>query len=115
MRSSMTVPEPINSPPAGVRGQRIFDGDSELFAKNFEREVFGFTHRLEGNPLFEIERLARLIKAQQPHDLYYDAGDIKIEQRWDQTPPSVLSVEEMIARIEHAGAWIIIRRAETDP
>jgi hypothetical protein len=112
----MTLAEPINSPSrAEGRDKRLFDGDLEVFAKSFEREVFRFKHRLAGNPLFGIKRLARLIKAQQPHDLYYDSGDIKVDQRWDQTPPSGLSVEEMIERIEHAGAWIIIKRAETDP
>ena len=54
----------------------IFAGDPELFAKHFEREVFQFSHRLAKKPLFELVGLARLVKAQAPEDLYYEARSV---------------------------------------
>jgi hypothetical protein len=50
-----------------------------------------------------------------PDDIYYDAGRIRIDQRWDQIPPCQLSVDELLHRVEHADAWILIRRARRDP
>lgn len=48
-------------------------------------------------------------------DHYYDAGDIRIGQRSDQSPPCKLSVEQLLERIEHAGAWIILRKIHKYP
>lgn len=38
-----------------------------------------------------------------------------INQRWDQTPPTQSSVDETIRRIEGAGAWVVLKKAEQDP
>ena len=48
-------------------------------------------------------------------DIYYDAGDIRVGQCWDQTPRTQLSVDQLIDRIENAGAWILLKRANRDP
>ena len=91
--------------------------DGEVFRRNFDRSSFLFTHRLADHPLFASDRLLRLAQqmASDPRDVYYDAGDIRIDQRWDQTAACDLPVDELLHRIETAGAWIILRRAEKDP
>jgi len=38
-----------------------------------------------------------------------------VDLRWDQTPRTKLTVDQLIDRIENAGAWILIRRAQIDP
>jgi hypothetical protein len=92
----------------------IIDGDALIFRENFNIAAFQFSHRLTGNPLFELPRLVELARSLPDADIYYDAGDIRVDQRWDQTPRTRLSVDQLIDRIENAGAWILIRRAEKD-
>ena len=58
--------------------------------------------------------LARNTAATRADDLYYDAGVQDIRQRWG-TAPAAFPVDETIARIENAGAWIALKRADTDP
>jgi hypothetical protein len=91
--------------------------DSDVFAANFDRKAFAFEHRLAGHPLFAPERLLQLAQqmAKDPQDVYYDAGDVRVDQRWDQTPACDLPIDVLLKRIETAGAWVILRHAEKDP
>lgn len=91
--------------------------DPAVFRANFDRASFVFAHRLAGHPLFAPGRLLQLAKtmAQDPADVYYDAGAVRVDQRWDEVSPCALGVTELLERIENAGAWIILRRAEKDP
>jgi hypothetical protein len=98
------------APPA-----RILDGEARLFRENFNRASFQFAHRLAGHPLFELPRLLELSKVLPNDDVYYDAGDVRVEQRWDQVPRTQLTVAQLIDRIEHAGAWILLKRTNRDP
>ena len=97
--------------------QGILTPDPELFRRDFDRASFVFTHRLADHPLFTMDRLLALAKemAEDPSDVYFDAGDVRVDQRWDQVAPCNLSLDELLRRIENAGAWIILRRAEKDP
>jgi hypothetical protein len=95
----------------------IFDADAD-FHLHFNRASFQFQHRLAGHPLFELSRLlelARETSRTRPKDLYYDAGNVRVDQRWDQTPRASFSVEQALEQIEHCGAWIILHRADKDP
>jgi hypothetical protein len=95
----------------------LLEADADVFRRSFDRESFAFRHRLSDHPLFESERLLELAKtmARDPRDVYYDAGEVGIGQRWDQTPVCDVPVDQLLHRIETAGAWIILRRAEIDP
>jgi hypothetical protein len=97
--------------------ERILQPDLQVFRSNFDRKSFDFAHGLAGHPLFTTERLLMLAQemAEDPGDVYYDAGDIRVDQRWDHVPPSQLPLDELLRRIETAGAWIILRRAEKNP
>jgi hypothetical protein len=94
---------------------QVFQADEHAFRENFNRAPFSFSHHLAGHPLFELPRLLELAKALPPRDIYYDAGDIRVDQRWDQTPRPPESVDELVDRIENAGAWIVLRRIDQDP
>ncbi len=93
----------------------VLDGEARLFRENFNRTSFPFAHHLAGHPLFELPRLLELSKTLPESDIYYDAGDIRVGQRRDQTPRTQLSVAQLIDRIENAGAWILLKRANRDP
>jgi hypothetical protein len=90
--------------------------DSKIFAANFDRKPFPFEHRLADHPLFAPQRLLQLARemANDPSDVYYDAGNVRVDQRWDQVPACDLPFDVLLNRIETAGAWVILRRAEKD-
>jgi hypothetical protein len=78
--------------------QSLLDVDSILFAREFDRHCFTFTQRLSDHPLLKLDRLLKLAQklAQDPKDIYLDAGDIKVGQRWDQAPGHDLPVDEVM-------------------
>src|SRR5262245_10170154 len=94
---------------------KLIEGDAHGFQQDFNRASFQFAHHLSGHRLFELPRLLELAKTLPEADVYYDAGSIRVDQRWDQTPPTQLSVDQLIDRIENAGAWILLKRAHRDP
>src|SRR5262245_59139329 len=106
----------LDAPTTGSVANAVIDPDVLTFRENFNRASFQFKHHLANHELFELPRLLELTKLMQPGDLYFNAGDRVTEgQRWDHIPPTELSVDQMIDRIENAGAWILIKRAHRDP
>jgi hypothetical protein len=87
------------------------------FAQNFDRRPFAFQHQLAEHALFTPERLLQLAQqmAKDPRDVYFDAGDVRVDQRWDQVPACDLPIDVLLNRIETAGAWVVLRHAEKDP
>ena len=86
----------------------ISDGDPG-FRDQFNRNSFGLTHELSEHPLLALPRLLQLAQTMAKEDVYYDAGDFQIGQRWDTRQPCDLSAAQLLERIENAGAWIILR------
>jgi hypothetical protein len=81
------------------------------------REAFRVAHSLAGNPLFRLDALIEVAKqaSTRPGDLYLDAGDVTVTDKWGHIPIPDRPVEEIIRRIESAGAWIIIKHVEQGP
>jgi hypothetical protein len=68
--------------------------------------------------LFRLDRLMQLAKEtqeQRPRDLYYDAGKVGVNERWDEIERPKFSAADAIHRIEQCGAWIALKHAERDP
>jgi hypothetical protein len=100
-----------------VSNGHMLELDRDVFREKFNRRHFVFKHHLSDHPLFQLPRLielARSIAETRADDLYYDAGVQDIGQRWG-TAPAAFPVDETIKRIEHAGAWIVLKRADADP
>jgi hypothetical protein len=78
---------------------------------------FWTAHALEKHPLFRLEALLRVAQdaARRRGDVYMDAGDIGIGDKWGQVPVPDMPVDEVLRRIEHAGAWIVMKHVEADP
>jgi len=93
----------------------ILNVDPEQLRENYNRTSFQFAHHLAGHPLFELPALLELSKKIPKSDMYYDSGEVKIGQRWDTLPPTELSVDQLIDRIENAGAWILLKKTNRDP
>jgi hypothetical protein len=100
------------------RGRYFLGEEAVEFRTQFNLNSFEFHHRLAGHPLFEMPRLVQLAKTCAKHpqaradEVYYDAGDIKPNQRWSDTPHPDLPPEVVLERIHTSGAWMMIRRAE---
>lgn len=100
-----------------VSKTRIFEPDNPAFQKSFDEKAFEFRHELTtSHPLFTRERLRRLLISQAARNcVYYNAGEIRIDQRWDTVPPRTKPVEEVFDTVESAGAWIVLRQVHDDP
>jgi hypothetical protein len=96
----------------------LVDEKATNFATHFNLNSFGFNHRLAQHPLFELPRLIELAKRvakhprARPDEVYFDAGDVHINQRWSDIARVEMSATEALERIQTAGAWMLIRRAE---
>jgi mannose-6-phosphate isomerase-like protein (cupin superfamily) len=92
-------------------------GDESIFKENFDRLPFFLTHSLSTHPLFELPRLLRLAQLVQRdcNNVVYDAGQVRVEDRWNQRPPKQYTLEEAMQRIDCTGAWVILKHAEQDP
>jgi hypothetical protein len=88
------------------------EGDAQNARARFNRMSFELSHHLSDHPLFELPALLRLAKTMAKIDLHFDAGDIKIGQRWSEIPPCDQPLEHLLDRIENAGAWIVLRRVQ---
>jgi hypothetical protein len=111
MRDMVQAPNPIEAAPP----RRVFQGETQVFREYFNCVSFQFAHNLAGHPLFELPALLELSRTLPEGDIYYDAGEIQVGQRWDQVPRTHLSVDQLIDRIENAGAWILLKRTNRDP
>jgi Cupin-like domain len=90
---------------------------AEQCRQAMHKRSFRAVHPLAGHPLFSVDALIGAAKAaaKRPGDLYADAGDVKVTDKWGHIPMPDRPVEEVLRRIEHAGAWIIMKHVESDP
>jgi len=91
--------------------------DPDRFRRDFNRESFEVRHRLADHPLFSLPKLMELAERtlkNRPDDLYYNAGDVRVEQRWDELADAPFSAQEALRRIENCGAWFVFKSAQRD-
>lgn len=91
--------------------------NEEVFRDHFDQVPFLLAHNLSDHPLFELARLvklAQLVKGDS-NNVVYDAGEVRVEDRWNQRPPKQYTLEEAMERIDCTGAWVILKHAEQDP
>jgi hypothetical protein len=95
----------------------VLNIDAATFRQNFDRRPFCFTCNLANHPLFELPRLIELAEflRRDPHNTAFDAGDIKVEQRWNQRPRIPFTLREALDRLDCAGAWVILKHSEISP
>ncbi|HWG58065.1 MAG TPA: hypothetical protein VN661_03370 [Candidatus Acidoferrales bacterium] len=97
---------------------RWIEADPSEFQAKFNRESFQVVHRLSSHPLFQLDALMDLAKRtteKRPNHIYYDAGNVRVEQRWNEVPKAEFSAMDALRRIEECGAWIVLRHAQEDP
>jgi hypothetical protein len=92
--------------------------NAEEFRDKFNRQTFDLSHYLSAHPLFQLPALMELAERTlktRPRDLHYDAGDVRVDQRWDEIAASPFSAKEALQRVENCGAWFVFKSAQRDP
>jgi hypothetical protein len=92
------------------------DGDPALARQRLHASPFMVKHELANSPLFETENLISIAQKalSRPGDVYFDAGDPTLTDKWGNIPVPDMPVEQIISRIEHAKAWVILKHTEKD-
>jgi len=105
----------FQAPAAGLANS--LSADPGVFREKFDRAPFRLEHSLAGHPLFEIPRLLQLAQflSRDVHHVLFDAGDVRVEQRWKYRAPNPYTLEEALERIDCTGAWVILKHSEQDP
>lgn len=88
------------------------------FRDKFNRQSFEVSHSLSAHPLFQLPALMELAERTlkiRPRDLHYDAGEVRVDQRWDEIAKSPFSAKEALQRVENCGAWFVFKSAQRDP
>ncbi len=92
--------------------------DLKAAREKFDRHSFEVSHRLASHPLFQLPKLLELAERtakSRPDDLYFDMGEIRPGQRWDQIPEARFSAVEAMQQLESSDAWFIFRHTQRDP
>lgn len=81
------------------------------------KKAFRVAHALAEHPLFAVDTLVGVAQeaSKRRRDLYLDAGNVSVTDKWGNIPVPDMPVAEVIKRIETAGAWIVMKHVETDP
>lgn len=84
---------------------------------SLNKHAFRLTHALGSHPLFTVDALLGVAReaSRRSGDVYFDAGDVRVGDKWGGIPVPDQPVEDVIRRIEHAGAWIIMKHVELNP
>ncbi len=85
--------------------------------EQLHKSAFVVHHHLANHPLFSVDALTKVAEqaSERPGDLYWDAGDLSITDKWGTTPKPDLTVREVIDRIDTAGAWMVMKHVDLDP
>jgi len=105
----MTTDLSLIDAPADMRSQ---------FGEKYNRTPFAFEHHIANHELLQLPRLAALIEHLNafPGQVYYDLGsDARVGRGWDQSGQHSADPESLIRSMETAGAWMILKSAQTHP
>jgi hypothetical protein len=85
--------------------------------KAMQNKAFAVRHPLAGHPLFSLEALTGVAEraAKRRGDLWADAGDLTLADKWGSVPEPNMTIPQLIDRIETAKAWVVMKHVEQDP
>lgn len=85
------------------------------FTAQFPRETFGISHGFAANPLFKLPAILQLVKRLPRDRIEYNSGKAEVSQDPNATPLVDLDPEEIVRKIETAGAWMVLKGIEAAP
>jgi hypothetical protein len=92
--------------------------DPNVARDDFNRRSFEVSHQLSSHPLLQLPKLLELAERtvrSRPQDLYFDMGEVRTGQRWDQIPEAKFSAVEAMQQLESSDAWFLFRHTQNDP
>ncbi|GLK54231.1 hypothetical protein JOD31_001399 [Methylopila capsulata] len=84
-------------------------------AASYPLRHFRIQHDLASHPLLQLPRLIALTKELERDRFEYNSGKLQPNQKAEDTPLVSLTPEEVVAQIETAGAWMVLKRVESVP
>lgn len=84
-------------------------------ATKFPDEPFAIRHNLAGHELVSLDALARLTGRLDRDRVEYNSGRLQPDQRPEDVPALDLEPGEIVAKIETADAWLVLKNVETIP
>jgi hypothetical protein len=88
--------------------------DAAAFAE-FPAKPFSIRHGLAANPLLTLPKIVELVRELPRDQIEYNSGKAEIGQDPDKTPMIDMEPEEVVRRIETAGAWMVLKRVDRHP
>jgi cupin-like protein len=85
------------------------------FTAQFPLETFGINHGFGDHPLFKLPAILELVKKLPRDRIEYNSGKAAVNQDPDATPLVDLEPEEIVRKIETAGAWMVLKGIEVAP
>lgn len=89
--------------------------DLVTFHEKFNRTPFLVQHRLSSHPLFTLPKLVELSRRLPASSVKYNDGGLKVTADLENAPPTELSVQETINRIEDRCSWMVLKNVHEDP
>ena len=98
-----------------VMTAEVLTADDSAFANLFPLKPFRIRHGLVGDPRLTLPSILELVKKLPRDRIEYNSGKAAVSQDPSTTPLVDLSPEEVVSKIETAGAWMVLKRVEADP
>ena len=88
--------------------------DQVTARENFLKTPFTLKHGLADHKLFSLPRLVQLAKSMPRDRIEYNSGKVAVGVRPEDVPKIDMAAEDVIAAIETANAWMVIKMVEQD-
>jgi len=89
--------------------------DEAAFENLFPSKPFRIRHALVDDPRLTLPAILDLVKHMPRDRIEYNSGKAAVSQDPSTTPLVDLDPEEVVAKIETAGAWMVLKRVEIVP
>lgn len=93
----------------------LLSADSQAFETHFPLQPFRINHGLVGDLRLELSAILELVKSLPRDRIEYNSGKVAVSQDAASTPLVELSPEEVVEKIQTAGAWMVLKRIEHHP
>jgi hypothetical protein len=93
-------------------GEALFNVDRPVLTSSLDREPFGFTHRISGHELFELDQLGRLASLYDERDYFVASGAPEAATRFYAVRHSDCKPVQAIDRLAAGNQRVLLKRPE---
>ena len=110
----MTEQRPVGHTGAVVADAAFTEQARRDFAAAYPDRAVKLRHGLAAHPLFSRAALAELADRMPPASVEYNAGNLPLGIRPEDTPANGLSLGETVRGIDDNGSWVVLKNVEAD-